>query len=234
MAEERGKYISVYVVDDHLTHRPQTPPVKLKQQCSGLVLLLLFLVSLVLCGMIIQACFIYRLYQSESTNSGSSNKLIGDNDAGEDEAMANKWDRLVDPPSKPAAHLTDGPDIVHGSQILSWSLIGDPLLYKLDYEDRNLIIQTEGYYYVYSKVTFLDKTSFYHSVHRKTKMYAGKSIVLLESRMYSSRSGNIQSNSYLGGVFHFYKDDSLFVKVSNASQVVHYKHCENVFGAFMI
>ncbi|XP_029996196.1 tumor necrosis factor ligand superfamily member 14-like isoform X2 [Sphaeramia orbicularis] len=230
MAEERGKYISVYLVDDHLTHPPQTPTVKVKQRCSGLELVLLFLVSLVLCGMIIQAFFIYRLYQPESTNSGSSSKLIG----GEDEPMAKKWDRLIDPPSKPAAHLTDGLDVVLGSEILTWSLNGDPLLYKLDYSDGSLIIQTEGYYYVYSKVTFLDKSTFHHSVHRKTKLYTGKSIVLLESRMYSSRSGNIQSNSYLGGVFHLYKDDALFVKVSNTLQVVRHKHYENVFGAYMI
>lgn len=235
MGEARGKYLSVYVVDDHLAPPPpQVPRVEVKQRGGGLVLVLLFLVSLVLCGMIIQACFIYRLYQSQDTNFGSSSKLIGDTDAGEVKSRANKWDRLIDPPSKPAAHLTDGPDAVVGSEILGWSLSGDPLLYKLDYNDGRLIVQTEGYYYIYSKVTFVDESAFHHSVHWKTELYTGKSIPLLESRTYSSGSHNTQSNSYLGGVFHLYKDDALFVKVSNTSLVVRHKAYENIFGAFMI
>ncbi len=110
----------------------------------------------------------------------------------------------------------------------------DPLLHEMDYKDKSLIVQKEGYYYVYSKVSFLDTDVFHHSVHVKTKLYIGKSIPLLSSRKYSEGSSKIRSNSYLGGVFHLNKDDALFVKVSNASKILRYKSFENIFGAYMI
>lgn len=110
----------------------------------------------------------------------------------------------------------------------------DPLLYEMSYKDGRLVIQKEGFYYVYSKVTFSDTGSFHHSIAVNTKLYIGKSITLLNSRKYSERSNNVQSNSYLGGVFHLYKDDALFVKVSNTSKVVRHRFFENIFGAYMI
>lgn len=111
----------------------------------------------------------------------------------------------------------------------------DPLLYKMDYNDGRLLILKEGFYYVYSKVSFSDNGIFHHSVELDTKLFAGKSISLLLSRKYSEKiSTNRLSNSYLGGVFHLHKDDALFVKVNNASKVVRSKFSENTFGAYMI
>ncbi|TKS92070.1 Tumor necrosis factor ligand superfamily member 14 [Collichthys lucidus] len=137
-------------------------------------------------------------------------------------------------PSKPAAHLTDGHDAVHDGKIMAWSMVADPLLYKMDYTDRHLVIQKEGYYYVYSKVSFLDSELFYHFIHQKTKLYNGKSIILLMSRKYSKKSNYMRSNSYLGGVFHLYKGDAVYVEVSNTSNIIRHKPSENIFGAYMI
>lgn len=117
---------------------------------------------------------------------------------------------------------------------MAWSTIAEPLLHEMYYEDRCLLIQKEGFYYVYSKVSFFDTGAFYHSVEKKTKLYVGKSIPLLNSRKYSKGSSKLQSNSYLGGVFHLQKDDALFVKVGNTSKVVRHKSFENIFGAYMI
>lgn len=68
MAE--GGYPSVYVVDTHGT-QPPVPP-RLSQggrRHAGVAQRLLFLlVSLALCGMAIEACLIYRLYQPESVS----------------------------------------------------------------------------------------------------------------------------------------------------------------------
>ncbi|CAJ1075236.1 tumor necrosis factor ligand superfamily member 14 [Xyrichtys novacula] len=228
-------YPSVYVVDTHTTRPPPLPPrLKQKQDRSGTVQTLLFLlVSLALCGMVIEAVLIFRLHKTESSDSsGSHSKIIGDVIPAE-----RRRDIL---PSKPLAHLTDGQDAVYKNQYLAWSN-GDPLIHEMIYKDRSLIIQKEGYYYVYSKVTFTDISPFNHSVHVKTKRYKGKSIPLLASRKnpgihtYSREElGNQKSNSFLGGVFHFYEDDAIFVKVSNSSQVVRHKPEENVFGAFML
>lgn len=110
----------------------------------------------------------------------------------------------------------------------------DPLLYQMKYRGGSLLIQKEGFYYVYSKVSFLDTGVFHHSVDLKTKLYPGKSITLLNSRKYSELSSKTRSNSYLGGVFHLRKDDAVCVKVSNTSNVLRHKSFENIFGAYMI
>ncbi|XP_070779876.1 tumor necrosis factor ligand superfamily member 14 [Enoplosus armatus] len=228
MAE--GGYPSVYVVDSHAT-RPPVPP-RLSQgrrHAKTAETLLFLLVSVALCGMAVEACFIYHLYKPESAATGLSSKLI----AGEDVTSLTKRPGLSVLPSKPVAQLTDGLDVVHEKEIMAWSMIADPLLYEMDYKDRSLVIQQEGHYYVYSKVSFLDAKVFHHTVNKNTKRY-GKSIPLLASRKYSQRSSNIQSNSYLGGVFLLHKDDALFVQVSNASKIVRHKSFENIFGAYMI
>ncbi|XP_026181970.1 tumor necrosis factor ligand superfamily member 14 [Mastacembelus armatus] len=223
-------YPSVFVVDSQ--NRPPIPPrLNQKRQRTGVAqTILVVLVCAALCGIIIEACFIYRLYQVESTTSASSSKLIGDEDV--TTSHINHPRHIT--PSKPVAHLTDGQDVVHGQQIMAWSVIADPILYEMDYIDKHLVIQKEGYYYVYSKVYFLDNDIFHHSVEMHTKLLFGQSVPLLLSRKYSNGSNMKRSNSYLGGVFHFSKDDAIFVKVSNASKIVRHKSIENIFGAYMI
>ncbi|XP_071322166.1 tumor necrosis factor ligand superfamily member 14-like [Trachinotus anak] len=219
--------LSVRVVRS-LTTGPLAPgrPGRGRLPAGGAHTLLLLLVSVALCGVVIEACFIYRLYQPEPATSASSSKLL-------------RGEHVESPghgihPSKPAAHLSDGPDVVHAQEIMAWSMTGEPLLYDMAYKDRTLIIQKEGYYYVYSKVFFLDKGVFHHSVNMKTERYSGGSITLLQSRKYSPKHGRAVSNSYLGGVFHLYKDNALYVKVSNTTYIERHGSFENVFGAFMI
>ncbi|KAF1379621.1 hypothetical protein PFLUV_G00177940 [Perca fluviatilis] len=220
-------YPSVYVVDTHATRPPLPPRLNQGRQRAGVAqTLLILLVSVALCGMAIEACFIYRLYQTKSVPSASSSKLI----AGEVITPPTKSTSVI-PPSKPVAHLTGGQDVVHENHIMAWSMIADPLLYDMDYKDRGLVIQKEGYYYVYSKVSFFATDNFNHSVNRKTDRYSGGVIPLLMSR-YSSRE--TRSNSYLGGVFHLTKDDVLFVQVSNTSNIRQHNSFENIFGAYMI
>ncbi|XP_035510320.1 tumor necrosis factor ligand superfamily member 14 [Morone saxatilis] len=227
--DESG-YPSVYVVDSHVT-RPSLPPrLSERPQRAGVTQTLLFLlVSLALCGMVIEACFIYRLHQHESGSSASPSKLI----AGEDVAAPTKRPSLVTP-SKPVAHLTDGQHIVHGKKIMAWSMAAEPLLYKMYYKDQCLVIQKEGFYYVYSKVSFRDSNIFHHSIELNTTLYSGKSITLLLSRKYSEGSSSKRSNSYLGGVFHLQESDAIFVKVSDTSKIERHKAYENIFGAYMI
>lgn len=163
-------------------------------------------------------------------------------------------------PSKPVAHLTgktripvvsvtivailipnivvcfpDGTDVVHDEHIMAWSMVAEPLLYEMKYSNKELIIQKEAYYYVYSKVFyFLDSGRFTHEINVKTERYAGGYITLLQSRNNSPKPGRIQSNSYLGGVFHLYKNDAIYVYVSNTTRIARHKSFENVFGAYMI
>ncbi|XP_060946506.1 tumor necrosis factor ligand superfamily member 14 [Limanda limanda] len=224
---------NVYVVDSRANRPPVLPRLGQRPRRAGAAQTLLFLlVSVALCGMTIEACFIYRLYFLEPAASASSSRITG----GDDVTSTTKRPSYDVLPSKPVAHLTGGNDVVHGQQILAWSMIAEPILHEMGYSDsdRSLIIQKEGYYYVYSKVFFLEKGTFYHSVEMNTGMYPGKSMILQRSRKYSSRKSKGRSNSYLGGVFHLYKDDALFVKVSNTSKIQQHKSFENYFGAYMI
>ncbi|XP_053195211.1 tumor necrosis factor ligand superfamily member 14 [Scomber japonicus] len=224
-------YPSVYVVDTHATRPPVPPRLGKVRRRGGMAQTLLFiLVSMALCGIIIEACFIYRLYPKSGTGSATSSKSIAEQDV-----TPTKSSNPVMLPSKPVAHLTDGQDAVSTQEIVAWSTVADPILYEIDYEDRSLVIQKEGYYYVYSKIFFLDSGAFHHYVNQKTEKYAGRSINLLQSRVYTeSHKFSIKSNSYLGGVFYLDKGDAIFVEVSNTSKIMRHKPTENFFGAYMI
>ncbi|XP_071773011.1 tumor necrosis factor ligand superfamily member 14 [Centroberyx gerrardi] len=231
MAECGVHYPSVFVVDSHQAFPPPLPPRlgRKRPRVGAAQTLLLLLVSLALCGMVIEACFIYRLYNPEPADSASSAKIISDKGA------STRRPNPVILPSKPVAHLTDGQSVRHGPEIMSWSTDADPLLYKMEYKQGKIVIQKEGYYYVYSKVFFMEGSAFSHSMHLETPRYLGGDIPLLQSRKYSHKPGKeAQSNSYLGGVFHLHKDDSIFVKVKNTSQIVRLQAYENFFGAYMI
>ncbi|KAM6914161.1 tumor necrosis factor ligand superfamily member 14 isoform 1-T2 [Lycodopsis pacificus] len=225
----KGGYPSECVVDTHTT-RPAVPPrlIQGKRRAGVAQTLLFLLVSVALCGMAIEACFIYRLYRPGSAASASSSKLITD------PVVTSPPKTLVIPPSKPVAHLTDGQDVVHGAKIMAWSMDASPLLYEMDYKDNSLVIQKEGYYYVYSKVSFFDNGVFYHFVNRRTERYPDGSIPLLMARRLSGRSSEMRSSSFLAGVFHLTKGDALFVEVSNTSRIARLKSYENIFGAYMI
>ncbi|KAM8723155.1 tumor necrosis factor ligand superfamily member 14 isoform 1-T2 [Acanthopagrus schlegelii] len=230
MAE--GGYPSVYVVDSFANRPPVPPRLNQRRRRAGVAQTLLFLlVSLALCGMAIEACFIYHLYRAESDTSASVSKLV----AGQDEPSPSERPRGCVLPSKPVAHLTDGQDVVHGHQIMAWSTAADPILCEMGYEGGGLFIQREGYYYVYSKVSFSDTGIFHHSVERRTELYVGQSIPLLKSSKITMKPQRMKrSNSYLGGVFHLQTGDAIFVNVSDTSKIHRHKSFENVFGAFMI
>ncbi|XP_029015953.1 tumor necrosis factor ligand superfamily member 14 [Betta splendens] len=226
-----GAYPSVYVVDSHAGRPPVPPRLKPRPQRPGAAqTLLVLLVSMALCGMAIEACFIYRLYQSQSDSSPSASKQTADEPTGPETTDVH--------PSKPVAHLTDGTDVDYGpgrnQQIMTWSTIADPILYEMRYEDGKLLIQKEGFYYVYSEVNFQYDQRFHHTVLLATPLYRGEDIPLLQSRRFSEGHGALRSNSFLGGVFHLHKGDGVYVKVYNVSQIVRHRSYENTFGMYMI
>lgn len=118
---------------------------------------------------------------------------------------------------------------------MAWSENADPILYEMSYENRELKIQKEGYYYVYSKVFFSDNGIFRHYINLHTNRYNGN-ITLLQARKYSlpNKDKKQESNSYLGGVFHLYSGDGIFVQVSDTTKIVRHRPFENIFGAYMI
>lgn len=119
---------------------------------------------------------------------------------------------------------------------MKWNDDGQSLLYKLEYRDGKLIIQEEGYYYVYSKLTYGAEGHFSQTVEKNTTRYLGGSIKLLEYRRHNlnlTNTGSMRS-SYLGGVFHLYKGDAVFVHVKKGSSVNLSNAANNFFGMFML
>ncbi|XP_070686469.1 tumor necrosis factor ligand superfamily member 6-like [Pempheris klunzingeri] len=208
---------------------PRPPPGRWRSRVDRQTLLVL-LVSVALCGVAVEAAFIYRLYRSEPVTSASSGRLT----AGECAPTPSMRASLDIVPSKPVAHLTDGQDVVHGDQTMAWSLDADPLLHQMDYRGGALVVQNHGFYFVYSKVSFSDGGPFHHSVQLRTSRLTGGAVPLLASRHSLPFQHLRHSSSYLGGVFLLYKDDTLSVKVSNTSRILRHKSVENFFGVFVI
>uniref|UniRef100_A0A8C6TTN8 TNF family profile domain-containing protein n=1 Tax=Neogobius melanostomus TaxID=47308 RepID=A0A8C6TTN8_9GOBI len=201
MTQEGVMYPSVFTVDSYQTAPPPLPPRAGRRRPIGPTQVLLFLlVTVALCGMVVEAWLIYRLYNPPAAQV--SVQYIVMKYAQTIGPAPTKWPRLVEAPSKPVAHLTDGTDLTHGKQVMAWSELADPLLYKVAYKML------------------------------KTKYYLGKNGIMLLSARPSLHSK--QSNSFLAGVFHFYKDDAIFVKVSETSDVARGDPTQNVFGAYMI
>ncbi|KAM4534571.1 tumor necrosis factor ligand superfamily member 14 [Fundulus diaphanus] len=251
----RSDIPSVYVVDSHGT-RPALPPRpgREKKQSEAAQYLLFLLVTLALFGLIIEACFIYQLHHSKNADSASASKSTG----GMSQQFLPQITKGLElyfldlkticlsitqlvllRPLKTTVmgFVHHGQDVHPDPHVMSWSTIAEPLLYGMTYKDPNLIIQKEGYYYIYSKVHFADSGSFHHSVTVQTERYAGGVITLLKSRRYLSKKekgSNNLSNSFLGGVFHLYKNDAICVNTSSTKHIIRNKAYENVFGAYMI
>lgn len=74
---EKLRYPSVCVVDTHATRPPVPPRLNQVRRKSGVAQILLYmLVCVALCGMAIEACFIYRLYHREDVSLTISCSII--------------------------------------------------------------------------------------------------------------------------------------------------------------
>uniref|UniRef100_A0A3Q3E0V0 Tumor necrosis factor ligand superfamily member 6-like n=2 Tax=Hippocampus comes TaxID=109280 RepID=A0A3Q3E0V0_HIPCM len=208
------------------------------------------LVSVALTGLILEALLIFYLHSNhfEQTPSTSHSKLTAEKKASphistHHSSVSKPLTRLLEkkrsphtctPDSKPVARLIGGKDATHGKSVVGWSLISGNLLCGMDYKNGSLLIRREGFYFVYSKLSFhKSATTFHHTVVKRTRRHPGGTVPLLQAREFSSADKN-NGNTFLGGVFHLLKDDALFVKVSDTSKIVQVIAHENVFGAFMI
>ncbi|XP_036409499.1 tumor necrosis factor ligand superfamily member 14-like [Megalops cyprinoides] len=226
---------------------PRPPP----RRRSTVQWLLFLLVSLALCGMAVEACFIYHLYSSRNIPNGKTETSYQDRN--EIETPPTRRTITVVKPSKPAAHLTDerpltppptptpwtGPLHPRSDGVLQWTLDGNSFTHQMQYREGALVVEEEGYYFIYSKVFFTEPecTSFTHAVLWSTPRVLGGDTELMQSRRFHCRSqwrSRNLLNSYLGGVYHLSKGDSIYVKAQNHTQIVRHISPENFFGAYMI
>ncbi|XP_041943344.1 tumor necrosis factor ligand superfamily member 6-like [Alosa sapidissima] len=232
MAASGNLYPNVFMVDTHTDYPPPLPPkpVPFRKRRSVAQPVLFALVILALCGMAVEACFIYSLYTSKSSPGDSETQEMSKQVADKPTPI----DNPVVPPSKPLAHMNSNQKPTADGLML-WHDYGESIIHGMKYKDGGLIIQEEGYYFVYSKVYFTEKhnISLLHSIVRTTDRYP-EELVLLQSREYIPKSiKNFKTNSYLGGMFHFFKGDTIFVRVNN-TEIILSTSADNYFGAYMV
>ena len=124
--------------------------------------------------------------------------------------------------------------------VMPWNDKVDLELHELKYKENKLVVEKEGYYYIYSKLCFdADEVSFHHLVVMTTPRYAGPNpIELLRYRYNADHSKPLKKvdstqNSYLGGVFHLFKADAVFVVVKSGTVLLQ-TAADNYFGMFMV
>ncbi|KAF4073657.1 hypothetical protein AMELA_G00245820 [Ameiurus melas] len=241
------KYPSVFVVDGGTGFPPPLPPkpgqTRIRNQRNRLIQnILLVLVCLALFGLFVEGIFIYSLHAKANHNdTAQSNSLEPKTDAlkgGRDKEHVKKKPKQQTSlhPSKPLAHLAAGDTKPQKDGIMKWRDVQNST-YELEYNDGKLIVQKDGFYYVYSKLSYTaDGTSFIQMVQWSTSRYLNKPITLLR---YSRRNSKpVQKDtlrsSYLGGIFHLYKGDAVYVEVKDGSAIRLHDAAENAFGMFML
>ncbi|KPP67532.1 hypothetical protein Z043_113864 [Scleropages formosus] len=121
--------------------------------------------------------------------------------------------------------------------MLTWREFGDTFIHGMKLKEGGLLVQTEGYYFIYSRVHFsgADCSLFKHVVQRYTPRYNGP-LELMKAKHFHCREKekNGIDTSYLAGTFHLYKNDSIVVKVEKPSQLLYQESSDNFFGAYMI
>lgn len=132
----------------------------------------------------------------------------------------------------------------HKDGVMVWEAVergDDPMdeviMHEMKYDDGKIIIQKEGYYSIYSKISVKvqNKHLFRHEVVKITPRYP-KEIVLLRSKKALTKPADHSdtTNSYLGGVFHFFENESIFVRVNSHNEVIVHQSADNYFGAYMV
>ncbi|XP_006631726.1 tumor necrosis factor ligand superfamily member 14-like [Lepisosteus oculatus] len=240
MADPSVVYPSVFVVDGKTS--ATFPPDPRKKRTGTAQTLLFVLLILVLLGILIEGYFIFQLWTRNSEkdkisiNENSPQKSIQDEN--EIKSIQAEWDQ-----KKPKAHVTGCNCNASKEGKMFWeSVNGDAFTHTIDYKDGSLVIKTEGFYFIYSKIFYgqLDcktsaKGTFKHGVYKSTQRYPGD-LELMSSKRYHCRNDkeDMLDNSFLGGIYHLTEGDQIFVKVNQKNLIRLQSTSENFFGAFLI
>ncbi|KAL2101603.1 hypothetical protein ACEWY4_003364 [Coilia grayii] len=187
-----------------------------RRQCEDRQTLLFYMAFVALCGVIVEACIIYRLHTSgvpnaKDTDASQSDSQAGTKTPGKDGVML--WEAAEEP-----------------------GRFDEIIMQGMKYENGRISILKEGYYSVYSKLYFKEPNNhmILHTIVKITTRYP-KEIVLLRSKRFRHKGDTSDTtNSFLEGVFHLIKDDAIFVKVNNHTEIILEKPTDNYFGVYML
>ncbi|XP_008315461.1 tumor necrosis factor ligand superfamily member 14-like [Cynoglossus semilaevis] len=197
---------------------------------------LLLLVAVTMFGLVVQGFFIYFLYRK--TEGGHFLGQIGNKEFNEIPIPQKMTPR-------PFAHVI-GPNIPSvENNVVQWIHDkGDAIMNQMSYDQGRLLVEKEGYYFLYSKVQLnaaMECSPILHKVVRNTSAY-DESIELMRAKSFHCRTPKPTSratvmediwNSFLAGIFHLHSGDRIFVTLENI-QTIRPGQADNFMGAFML
>lgn len=218
--------------------------------------LLLLLVGLTTLGLVVQGYFIYTLYKkTEAFSLGGSHPFyLNQSDprtsALQGGTMSQVGSKGRQNPEqiqhRPFAHLMGSNSPVGVNNVVQWiDKSGDAITHNMSYDKGQLLVEKEGFYYLYSKVQLnaaVECSLILHKVMKNTTAY-GQPIELMRSKSFRCRTPKPPSakasagedlwNSFLAGIFHLQSGDKIFVTLENI-QKIRPGPADNFMGAFMI
>ncbi|KAI3352300.1 hypothetical protein L3Q82_005279 [Scortum barcoo] len=152
--------------------------------------------------------------------------------------------RPEDDQQRPFAQLIGSGNPEGADNVVQWVHEGgESVMKKMSYNEGKLLVEKDGHYYLYSKVTVNaadECLRIQHKVMKTTKAY-GHPIELMKSNSYhcqtqkhsQAKAGGDLWNSFLAGIFHLHSGDEVFVVLDHI-QKIRPGTTENLMGAFMI
>ncbi|XP_019744905.1 tumor necrosis factor ligand superfamily member 14 isoform X2 [Hippocampus comes] len=251
-----ARYPQVFVVDSQAGFFPAPRPVKKTRWTPTGNKFLLLVVALAMLGLVVEGCFVYKLYLiteafsicvsdplcRNMSNTRTSAQQVGSLNGGSNEV--HPVPTLLGP--KPFAHLICSSDQFGEKNVVQWvDKDGDSITHQMGYKNGRLLVEKDGYYYLYSKVQINAAevcSLIEHKVMKDTGAY-DQSIELMQSkrsRCWTPEPSSVKSSggedlwdSYLAGIFHLQSGDQIFVIVDSIRKL-RPGPTENFMGAFMI
>ncbi|XP_034437717.1 tumor necrosis factor ligand superfamily member 14-like isoform X1 [Hippoglossus hippoglossus] len=253
----------VFVVDAH-SNCVSVPGEKKPMWATAGQQLLLLLVGLAMLGLVVQGFFIYTLYrkmevlsqdgsrpsylnlsnpQASGQQGGTMMGQMGSKELNDIHIQRPHPEQVQ---QRPFAHLMGSNTPVEENNVVQWiNEGGEAITHQMGYDKGRLLVEREGYYYLYSKVQLnavLECSLILHKVMKDTSAY-GRSIELMRSKSLRCRTpkpvsvkpldGEDLWNSFLAGIFHLQRGDKIFVTLDNI-QKIRPGTADNFMGAFMI
>lgn len=245
----------VFVVDSQASYISMPSGKKSTWAKAGQKFLLLLL-GLSVLAILVEGYLIYILYQRTEAFSrcgsnplchNSSHPLKPEEQNGRISSQKGNKESNEIPPlqtqKRPLAHLLGAEDPVGDNDEVRWNSHTKQDIVKMGYNNSRLIIQQEGFYYVYSKVEIdvsQETKPIFHKIMKSSNAYMWHNIELLNSKsnccqhkgLLNSDVEDIRS-SFLAGIFHLQKGDQIFVTLSRIQKLSRGAN-RNCFGAFLI
>ncbi|XP_060942864.1 tumor necrosis factor ligand superfamily member 14-like [Limanda limanda] len=264
MAEgDVGTCPHVFMVDAH-SNCVSVPGKKKPMWAMAGQKLLLLLVGLTMLGLVVQGFFLYTLYkktevlsqdrsrpyylnQSNAQTSGQQGgPMIGQMGSKELNELHIQRPHPEQVQQRPFAHLMGSNTPAKDDNVVQWIHEGgEALTHQMGYDKGRLLVEREGYYYLYSKVQLnavSECSLIQHKVMRDVSFYS-RPIALMRSKSLRCRTSKLVSekalegedlwNSFLAGIFHLERGDKVFVTLESI-QKYRPGPADNFMGAFMI